>query len=479
MTLKYFIRTYGCQMNVHDSERMAGMMDALGYGSTPDAESADVILLNTCAVRERPEHKLYSELGMLRKLKSQNPNLVIGVAGCMAQRDADSIRARVPEVDILLGPRNLHHLPHLLRQTQRNQENSQRADAQREYSRHEHADGLDLECDPTPATPVRRASAISAYVDVIFGCNFNCTYCAVPSARGREVSRTPGEILDEVRRLDDLGYREITLLGQTVNAYGHDLEKLPDGSRMDFARLLEQINAINPDLRIRFTSPHPMYFNSKLVDAIAQLPAVCEHLHMPLQSGDNDCLHRMKRTYTIEKYRGIVDAVRAKIPDVAVTTDAIVGFCGESETEFQNTLQAFREIEFDQAYMFAYSPRHSTAAWEWEDDISPETKSRRLSELIALQNEIGREKNRALVGQKLEILVEGQSDKDATRLQGRSRANKLVIFPGELENYPVGSLVEVETQDAFLWGFIGRATAAGSTPRRKAPPKMLIELQPV
>jgi tRNA-2-methylthio-N6-dimethylallyladenosine synthase len=464
MIPKYFIRTYGCQMNVHDSERMAGMMDALGYGSTPTAEDADVILLNTCAVRERPEHKLYSELGALRKLKENNPNLVIGVAGCMAQRDADSIRARVPEVDILLGPRNLHHLPHLLRQTLKNSV---------------YSDGLDLECDPTPATPVRRASAISAYVDVIFGCNFNCTYCAVPSARGREVSRSPQEILDEVRRLDDLGYREITLLGQTVNAYGHDLAKLPDGARVDFAWLLEQVNAINSDLRIRFTSPHPMYFNSKLVDAIAQLPAVCEHLHMPLQSGDNDCLRRMKRTYTIEKYRGIVDAVREKIPHVAVTTDAIVGFCGESENEFQNTLKAFRDIEFDQAYMFAYSPRHSTAAWEWDDDVPAETKSRRLAELIALQNEIGRDKNRALVGQKLEILVEGKSNKDETRLQGRSRGNKLVLFPGELKNYPVGSLVEVETQDAFLWGFVGRATQAESTPRRNAAPKMLIELQPV
>jgi tRNA-2-methylthio-N6-dimethylallyladenosine synthase len=398
---------------------------------------------------------------MLRKLKTQNPNLVIGVAGCMAQRDADSIRARVPEVDILLGPRSLHHLPHLLRQTQRN----------REYS-----DGLDLECDPTPATPTRRASAISAYVDVIFGCNFNCTYCAVPSARGREVSRSPEEVLDEVRRLNDLGYREITLLGQTVNAYGHDLQKLPDGARVDFAWLLAQINAINDKLRVRFTSPHPMYFNSKLVDAIAELPAVCEHLHMPLQSGDNDCLRRMKRTYTIEKYRAIVDAVREKIPHVAVTTDAIVGFCGESEDEFQNTLKAFRDIQFDQAYMFAYSPRHSTVAWEWSDDVAPETKSRRLSELIALQNEIGRDKNRALLHQKTEVLVEGKSDKDATRLQGRSRTNKLVIFPGELENYPVGSLVEVETQEAFLWGFVGQAM---STPKRAAPPKMLIELQPV
>jgi tRNA-2-methylthio-N6-dimethylallyladenosine synthase len=461
MKPKYFIHTYGCQMNVHDSERMAGMMDDLGYESSSAPEAADVILLNTCAVRERPEHKLYSELGSLRKLKKDNPDLVIGVAGCMAQRDADSIRSRVPEVDILLGPRNIHHLPHLLRQTQREQK---------------YSDGLDLECDPTPVTPTRRSSAVSAYVDIIFGCNFNCTYCAVPSARGREVSRKPQEILDEVRQLNDLGYREITLLGQTVNAYGHDLGRLDDGSRIDFAWLLEQINNINSKLRIRFTSPHPMYFNQRLVEAIADLPAVCEHLHMPIQSGDNECLRRMKRTYTIEKYQRIVDAVREKMPDVAITTDAIVGFCGETEEEFQNTLKAFRRIEFDQAFMFAYSPRHSTVAWDWPDDVPAETKSRRLSELIALQNEIGREKNRRLVGRTMEVLVEGVSDKDPSRLSGRTRTNKLVQFTGDMSTFPKGSFVEVEMREAFLWGFVGDAKQLVSRP---AAPKVLLELQSI
>ena len=440
MKPRYFIQTYGCQMNVHDSERMAGLLDDLGYEPTSAPTDADVILMNTCAVRERPEHKLYSELGALRKLKKLNPNLVIGVAGCMAQREADGIRARVPEVDILLGPRNLHHLPQLVRRAQES-----------------NADGLDLECDPTPATPVRRSSAISAYINIIFGCNFKCTYCAVPSARGREVSRSPQEILDEIRQLSDLGYREVTLLGQTVNAYGHDLEKLPDGSRVDFAWLLEQVNSINPNLRVRFTSPHPMYFNQRLIETIAALPAVCEHLHLPLQSGDDDCLRRMKRTYTIERYKRIIDSIREKIPGVTVTTDAIVGFCGESEEEFQNTLGAFEAIQFDQAYMFAYSPRHTTEAWEWADDVPPAVKQRRLRELIDLQNHIAREKNRALTGQSFEVLVEGVSDKDASRLMGRTRGNKLVLFPGEIENCPAGSIVEVVTHEAFLWGFIGEA----------------------
>lgn len=443
-------------MNAHDSERMAGMLDALGLASTAAPESADVILMNTCAVRERPEHKLYSELGQLRMLKAEKPDLIIGVAGCMAQREADSIRRRVPEVDILLGPRNLHHLPHLLRAAQSG-----------------NADGLDLDCDPTPVTPVRRRSAISAYVDVIFGCNFNCTYCAVPSARGREISRRPSEILDEIRSLSDLGYRELTLLGQTVNAYGHDLGKLDDGQRLDFAWLLEQINAIDPKMRVRFTSPHPMYFNQRLVDTIAALPGVCEHLHMPLQSGSDEVLKRMKRTYTIDKYRRIVDSVREKMPNVAVTTDIIVGFCGETEAEFGETMKAVHDIGFDQAFMFAYSPRHSTTAFDWPDDVPHPTKIRRLQELVASINEIARDKNRELVGQTLEILVEGVSDKDPNRLSGRARTNKLAMFEGNLDDTPPGSLVNVRLTEAKLWGFIGEAEDVVAVSQA---PRVLMEL---
>jgi tRNA-2-methylthio-N6-dimethylallyladenosine synthase len=442
MKPRYFIQTYGCQMNVHDSERMAGMLENLGYAATDGPEGADVILLNTCAVRERPEHKLYSELGQIRLLKAENPNLVIGVAGCMAQREAQTIRHRVPEVDILLGPRSLHHLPTLVRRAQQGDE----------------SDGLDLECDPTPATPVRRASTISAYVNIIFGCNFNCTYCAVPSARGPEVSRRPGEVLDEIRQLDELGYREVTLLGQTVNAYGHDLGRMEDGKRIDFAWLLTQINDINPNLRIRFTSPHPMYFNPKLVETIAELPSVCEHLHLPIQSGDDNCLRRMKRTYTVDKFRRVIEDIRAKVPDVAVTTDTITGFCGETDEEFENTMRVYREIEFDQAYMFAYSPRHSTEAFGWADDVPLALKKERLARLIELQNTISRDKNRRHVGQLFDVLVEGKSDKDENKMMGRTRSNKLVIFPGTPTSFPLGSLVEVRADEAFLWGFKGDVT---------------------
>ncbi len=465
MKPRYYIQTFGCQMNVHDSERMAGMLDALGYAPTETPAEADVLLMNTCAVRERPEQKLYTELGQLRLLKANKPDLVIGVAGCMAQREADSIRRRVPEVDILLGPRNLHHLPHLLRQVQ--SESSTRYQAKNS--------GLDLECDPTPITPVRRSSAVSAFVDVIFGCNFNCTYCAVPSARGREISRRPSEVLDEIRQLRDLGYREVTLLGQTVNAYGHDLGKLNDGQRLDFAWLLEQINSIDSALRVRYTSPHPMYFNARLIDTIAQLPSVCEHLHMPLQSGSNRCLSRMKRTYTIEKYREIVERVRERVPNVAITTDVFVGFCGETEAEYEETVRAFEEIRFDNAFLFAYSPRHSTAAFDWPDDVPAATKQRRLSDLIDRQREISRDINMSQVGQNVEVLVEGRSAKDEARLSGRTRANKLVNFAGDLATTPPGSMAKIETTDGFLWGFSGRLIEAENALRKRT----VIELMAV
>jgi len=461
MKPRYWIQTYGCQMNVHDSERMAGMLEGIGFDATPNAEDADVILLNTCAVRERPEQKLYSDLGRLRTLKANNPDLVIGVAGCMAQREADSIRRRVPEVDILLGPRNLHHLPRLVKSAH----TKQGAD-----------DGLSLDADPTPVTPVKRSSATSAWVDVIFGCNFKCTYCAVPSARGREMSRRPSEVLDEIRQLSDLGYREITLLGQTVNAYGHDLGRLDDGKRLDFVWLLEQINAINPTLRVRFTSPHPMYFSEALIYAIADLPCVCEHLHMPLQSGDNECLRRMKRTYTVERYRGIVERVREKMPDVTLTTDAIVGFCGETEREFQNTLDFFEEMRFDQAFMFAYSPRHTTEAFDWPDDVPAIEKKERLNRLINRQADISREINQNLVGRPFEVLVEGTSDKDSTKMAGRTRGNKLMIFPGGSRDYPVGTLVEVRAKEGFLWGFTGEAMRTLWVAEK---PRVLMELSMV
>ncbi len=457
-TKRFFLSTYGCQMNVHDSERMAGMMTHDGFALTDDPTQADVIVINTCSVREKPEQKLFSELGAYRKLKEKNPNLVIGVAGCMAPREADTIRARAPYVDILIGPRSIARLPELVR----------KVELQRKP-----IDAIDLLDDPTPLTPVRRASTLSAWVDVIFGCDYKCTFCAVPSARGRERSRPPQHIFDEIDELVALGYKEVTLLGQTVNAYGRDWGyRLPDGKvhgaelplptphsplakaeRIDFAWLLEQIDRRAPQLRVRFTSPHPQLFTDRLIRAIAELPSVCEHVHLPLQSGHNEVLRRMKRTYTIEKFRALVDKLREAVPGIAITTDLIAGFPGETEEQHQATLRVLEEIQFDQAFMFAYSPRRNTEAADFDDHLPNEVKKRRLAEIIALQNEISRQRNEALVGQTFEVLVEGPSEKDPTKLSGRTRQNKIIVFAGSEDL--IGQLVPVRATKGYLWGFEG------------------------
>lgn len=467
-TKRFFLRTYGCQMNVHDSERMAGLMAHEGFALTDDPTQADVIVINTCSVREKPEQKLFSELGAYRKLKEQNPHLIIGVAGCMAPREADTIRARAPFVDILLGPRSIARLPELVH----------KVELQRKP-----IDAIDLLDDPTPLTPVRRASTLSAWVDVIFGCDYKCTFCAVPSARGRERSRPPQDIFAEIDELVALGYKEVTLLGQTVNAYGRDWGyRLPNGQgselrvlvdrsdggiiplttqaarretqeRIDFAWLLAQIDRRAPHLRVRFTSPHPQLFTDRLIRAIADLPTVCEHVHLPLQSGHNEVLRRMKRTYTIEKFRAIVEKLRDAVPGIAITTDLIAGFPGETEEQHQATLKLLEEIQFDQAFMFAYSPRRHTPAAAFPDQVPPDVKQRRLAEIIALQNEIARQKNAALVGQTFEVLVEGPSEKDPTKLSGRTRHNKTMVFEGSEDL--IGQLVPVRATKGFLWGFEG------------------------
>jgi len=462
-TKRFFLSTYGCQMNVHDSERMAGMMMHDGFALTDDPTQADVIVINTCSVREKPEQKLFSELGAYRKLKEKNPNLVIGVAGCMAPREADTIRARAPFVDLLIGPRSLARLPELVH----------KVELQRQP-----LEAIDLLDDPTPLTPVRRASTLSAWVDVIFGCDYRCTFCAVPSARGRERSRPPQHIFDEIDELVALGYKEVTLLGQTVNAYGRDwgyrlpaaggqgldlpinhqpLTLNPQPSaithRIDFAWLLEQIDRRAPQLRVRFTSPHPQLFTDRLIRAVADLPSVCEHVHLPLQSGHNDVLRRMKRSYTIEKFRAIVDKLREAVPGIAITTDLIAGFPGETEEQHQATLKVLEEIQFDQAFMFAYSPRRNTEAAAFADQLPDEVKKRRLAEIIALQNEISRHRNEALVGQTFEVLVEGPSEKDPTKLSGRTRHNKTMVFAGSEDL--IGQLVPVRAWKGFLWGFEG------------------------
>ncbi|MFH0765842.1 MAG: radical SAM protein [Calditrichota bacterium] len=468
---KYFIRTYGCQMNVHDSERMSGLLDFDGYEPVSDPEEADLLIANTCAVREKPERKLLAELGRWKRLKRKKSGLVIAVSGCQAPRDADLIRARAPWVDLLLGPRSLYRLPELVRQV--------------ELQRYP-LDSVDLFDDPTPLTPTRRSNLISAWVDVMFGCNYSCTFCAVPTARGGEVSRKTDDILDEIRELKLLGYKEITLLGQTVNAWGRDwhfrnpysvdikdlsliknlappFHSLPLSGgekkggyrrRIDFAWLLEQIDQTAPGMRVRFTSPHPRLFNDRLIKAIAELPTVCEHVHLPLQSADNAVLRRMKRAYTYEQYCRIVDKLRRRIPDISLTTDIIVGFPGESEAQFHKTLKAVSDLSFDQAFMFIYSPRRLTEALKYESEaVTPEAQKARLQELIEAANAQFNAKNRSQVEKIFEVLVDGESEKNPDRLSGRTRGNKVIVFAGKREM--IGQLVQVQAKIGYLWGFAG------------------------
>lgn len=457
MPKRLFLQTYGCQMNVHDSERMLGLMEQEGYAAASSAEEADVVLVNTCAVREKPERKLLAELGSLKKLKKARPELVIGVTGCMAPRDGDVIRTKAPHVDLLIGPRSISRLPAMVRHVERQRQGL-------EIGGNGKIDSVDIFDDPTPVTPVKRASTISAWVDVMFGCSFNCTFCAVPSARGAEVSREPAHILAEIEDLAGLGYREVTLLGQTVNAYGRDAryalplsfsltQLTPSGERTDFAWLLRQINRVAPDLRVRFTSPHPQLFSDRLIDTVAELPTVCEHVHFPLQSGDDEVLRRMKRAYNYDQFRRIHQKLRERIPGIAITTDVIVGFPGETEEQFEHTLHAFEELQFDQAFMFIYSPRRHTEAAEMTNLVPRDVATRRLQELIALGNDIFQKRNEALVGNTFEVLVEGPSEKNPRKLSGRNRHNKTVVFEGSREL--MGKLVNVKTTKGFLWGFTG------------------------
>jgi len=435
-------------MNYHDSERLHGLLESIGYVEAPDSKNADVVIINTCAVREKPERKLFAELGRLRKIKLQRPGMIIGVAGCMAPREEDTLKKSAPYVDILIGPRSLHRLPELLHH------------AQRENGR---INALDLEDDPTPITPVNRSNRISAWVNIMFGCNYSCSFCAVPSARGKEVSRRPEEILDEVDLLNNQGYREVTFLGQSVNAYGRDFSyRIKDSGainpddRIDFSWLLRQIDTRFPGLRIRFTSPHPQLFSDRLVETMADLPSVCEHVHLPLQSADDEVLHRMRRNYTFDKFQSIVNKLRDAIPEIAVSTDIIVGFPGETEEKFQKTLLAMQDLKFDQAFMFAYSPRRHTEAFGYKDEIPSEIQNRRLQELIEVANESFNLINKQQIGNKFEVLVEGPSAKNPAKMSGRTRNNKTMIF--EAPEGAIGELIEVKATESFLWGFKGIAS---------------------
>lgn len=414
----YDVRTHGCQMNVHDSERLAGLLETAGYVDLasipmPDrSEAADVVVFNTCAVRENADNKLYGNLGQLRPAKTRNPEMQIAVGGCMAQKDRDTIVARAPWVDVVFGTHNIGSLPALLDRARHNK----RAEVEILES---------LETFPS-TLPTRRDSAYSGWVSISVGCNNTCTFCIVPSLRGKEQDRRPGDILAEVEALVAQGVVEVTLLGQNVNSYGVEF-----GDRQAFSKLLRACGEIDGLERIRFTSPHPAAFTDDVIDAMAETPTVMPSLHMPLQSGSDRVLKDMRRSYRSTKFLRILDDVRARIPDAAITTDIIVGFPGETEQDFQATLDVVAASRFSSAFTFQYSIRPGTPAATMGDQIPKAVVQERFERLVALQDEISWAENRRIEGREVEVLVapfEGRKDLETARMSGRARDNRLVHF---------------------------------------------------
>jgi tRNA-2-methylthio-N6-dimethylallyladenosine synthase len=406
----YFITTYGCQMNEHDSERLAGMLEAEGYSAASGPQDASVVLFNTCCIREKADTRLYGTLGHMKSLKDSRPGMKIVVGGCLAQKDQALIQQKAPYVDVVLGTHNLASLPRLLRES-------------------DEAPSFEIleqtEVFPS-ALPARRTSPWHAWVSISIGCNNSCTFCIVPAVRGKEVSRRVGDIAQEAEGLVADGVVEVTLLGQNVNSYGRDL----DGTPL-FATLLRTLDEVPGLERIRFTSPHPKDFKADTVAAMAECRSVCEHIHLPVQAGSDAVLKRMKRAYSRSKYLDKLRMVRAAIPDVAVTTDIIVGFPGETEEEFGDTLSLVAEASYDAAYTFQYSSRPMTAAADLPGHLPKAVVQERFDRLVDLQQTISHERNRMTIGRTEEILVEGPSKKDPAKLTGRTRTNKLVHFDND------------------------------------------------
>lgn len=433
----YLTITFGCQANEFDTEVLGGMLESAGYRPASGTGDADLILINTCSVRQKPEDKVAGLLGRLRKLKEQKKELIIAVAGCMAQRPsaAADLARRFPFLDLIFGTHALPRFPQLLEQAGRS--SRPLIDVAEE---NEGREGL----------PVRRSSSFKAWLPVIHGCNNFCSYCIVPHVRGRERSRPFAEIVREARALEEAGYLEITLLGQNVNSYGRDLGV---GERPDFAALLEALDRLGGKTRIRFLTSHPKDLSPRLIEVLGRGQKICEQLHLPAQAGSNRVLERMNRGYTRERYLALVGALKKEVPGIALTTDLMVGFPGETEDDFQETLTLLDEAEFDQAYTFIYSPRPGTRAAEMAEQLSFAQKNERLQRLTSRQNEISLRLNRALLGRTVELLVEGCSKNNPAMQSGRTRTNKLVHFAAEEDLS--GELVAVEITGAYTWYLTG------------------------
>lgn len=432
---KYFLRTYGCQMNVHDSEEIKYYLESLGYEPVEELELADIVVLNTCAIRENAKDKVFGYLGRCKHLKKEKPDLIIAVAGCLMQKpnEIEEIHNRHKYIDIIIGTHNLNELPNLIEEA--NKKKIQNIEV---YS------NSDVVFENVK---YNRDSKISAWINIIYGCDKFCTYCIVPFTRGRERSRKMEEVLEEVRDLKNQGYMEVTLLGQNVNAYGKDLNL-----GYDFATLLEEVAKIGIP-RIRFVTSHPWNFTDKMVDVIAKYDNVMPYVHLPIQSGSDDILRKMNRKYTIDEYKKLFDQIKSKVKNVAITTDIIVGFPNETDEDFEKTLDIVNYCKFDGAYTFIFSPREGTAAARMEDKVSMEVKEKRLQELNNLVNKYSLESNQKLIGKVVDVLVNGISEKDSSKVYGYTETMKLVNIVGG--NDLIGKIVPVKITDAKSFSLDG------------------------
>jgi tRNA-2-methylthio-N6-dimethylallyladenosine synthase len=420
----YHVTTFGCQMNEHDSERMKGMLESLGYEQAEARDQADLILFNTCSIRESADNRFIAHLGEAKRLKSEDPERIVGVGGCWAQSVKDEVFERFPFVDVAFGPGQIHGLAEFLAS------DSLTAQGYFEFE------------DFSGHLPARREREFQAWVQISQGCNCACSYCIVPSTRGREVSREPDELISEIEGLAASGVREVTLLGQNVNSYGRDLRRKPP---VTFSGLLERVDGVEGIERVRYTSPHPKDMREDVIRAHAALPSLCEHIHLPLQSGSSRVLKAMRRTYNRQRYMDRVALIRERVPDCALTTDIIVGFPGETDAEFAETLEVVDEVGYDGAFTFIFSPRRGTEAAQMGDRVPHPVKRERMQRLVELVQRRARERAQRFVGRTVEVLVEGPSRTDPSRLRGRTRHNKTVNFEGTASP---GELVEVDVTAA-------------------------------
>ena len=432
-----FIESYGCQANQADAERMEGQLRVIGYARTGNMKEADLILLNTCCVRETAEDKVYGKIGEIKSLKRERPELIFGIAGCMAQKEGEALLRRAPHIDFVLGTNKVHRLSQVVRKLE---------------IRREHIVDVALgetELPDEREAPAVRRSAISAWVPIMYGCNNFCTYCIVPYVRGRERSRLPEDVLREVEQVVADGYKEVTLLGQNVNSYGKDHKQAT------FAQLLRQVDAVPGIRRVRFMTSHPKDLSDEVIGAIREGKHICEHIHLPVQYGADKLLKAMNRVYTVEAYKALVARIRRALPEVSLTTDLIVGFPGETDEDFREMLDFLREIRYDAAYTFKYSPRSGTPAATLPEQVPEELKKERLQQLMDVQNEISLAINQELLGRVMEVMVEGPSKNDGQVWMGRTRTDKIVLFPHGQEQ--PGDFMQVKITQPQTWVLKGES----------------------